>query len=123
QAQVDRVILAAEAGIMPHHLGLGQAGETDVRVTLEPGEARARRRHIGEIHARRAERADLEDQRLFEHQRAIAGEGCRVALALLGGGRAPAACVDIAHASASRSAEASVSTSSDVVVSVTATTR
>ena len=37
-------------------------------------------RHFSEIDARLLRAADLEDQRLFEHQRAIAGDGLRLAV-------------------------------------------
>src|SRR3546814_7837162 len=75
-----------------------------------------------EINPRRRGRANLEDQRYFEHQRAVAGEGGRVGIARLRRFGAPAALID-AHASTSSSSAAKVSTSSAVVVSVTATTR
>ena len=53
QAEVDRVILAAEPGIMAHRLGLGEAGEADRRVALEAAEARRRRRSASRRNRRR----------------------------------------------------------------------
>src|SRR3546814_3858644 len=68
-------------------------------------------------------RADLENERLFEHQRAVAGEGG----AVVGAARdvhfgAPAGGVERGHASTSFSAAAKAAISSSVTVSVTATT-
>ena len=122
EAEIDRVILAAEAGIMPHRLRLGQAGQADRRTAREPAEAIGSGDGFRQVDARAIRAADLEDQRLLQHQRAIAGEGgwghVDFGRTLLG---APAARID-RHANASSSAVASVSTSSALAVSVTATT-
>ena len=51
QAEVDRVILAAEAGIVAHRLGLGEAGQADRR-----GCARGRRGALAPLGAARRNR-------------------------------------------------------------------
>ena len=123
QAQVDGVVLPAEPRVMAHRLCLAEAGDAHFGGPFEPAETRAMSGRIGEIDAGGLARSDLEDQRLFEHQRAVArAGGRRVAFDARHFGL-PAAGVDLAHASASSSAEASASISSAVVVSVTATIR
>ena len=102
QAQVDRIVLTAEARIVAHRLRLGQAGQTDLARTLEPAETRGPPGRFAEIDAGSLGRADLEDERLLEHQRAVAGEGRKIAgLARFRSGGAPAGLVDRAHASTS----------------------
>lgn len=122
QAQVDRVILTRQTGIVTHRLRLRQARQADRVLAAQVAQTRTRDIALGEIDAGGVRVADLEDQLFFEHQRAVAGEG-RCDLAVLGFGARglPAALVD-RHASTSSSAWASVSISSAVTVSVTATT-
>ncbi len=147
QAKVDRVILPAEPRIMAHRLGLAEAGDAHRAAAFETGQPVSLRRQgpiVGacvkrcgwvmgtclrrctapiEIDAGRFGRADFEDQRFFEHQRAIARAGGRRLACDARHFGLPAAGIDPAHDNASSSAEASASISSIVVVSVTATSR
>ena len=122
KAEVDRIILARQARIVAHRFGLAEPRQAD-------GIAAHQRAEIGsgrclvEIDAGGRGRADLEDQRLLEHQCAVAGKGRGV------GGTtgavhfgAPAGGVERGHASTSFSAAAKAAISSSVAVSVTATT-
>ena len=70
----------------------------------------------------RKEIENEEDERFFEHERAIAGGSLGPAALLGGHGRLPAALVRGVHRIASSIAEARVSMSSSLVVSVTAIT-
>src|SRR5439155_18620220 len=74
------------------------------------------------IHTCLIRAADLEQQRLFEHQRAIAGDGLGLRLLVRGRGGAPARRID-SHRTTSRRAASKESMSSSVTVSVTAITR
>ena len=76
EAGVDGVVLARQAHVVAHRFRLGEAGQADRPC------ARARRGAGRTFAARRNRRrslglADLEDQRLLDAQRAIAGEGRR----------------------------------------------
>src|SRR5690606_7835941 len=65
QPAVDGVVLAREAYVMAHGLGLGEAGEADLRLALETTETRLRLGRRRKVDARAPYVADLEDQRLF----------------------------------------------------------
>ena len=82
QPGVDAEVLLRQAHVMPHGLGLGEPGQADVALALEPAETLRERLRLVEIDAGRVEAADLEDQRLLLLQRAVAGEG-----RVLGGAR------------------------------------
>jgi hypothetical protein len=107
---------------MAHGLGFGQTREVE-RGAGEAGKlARTRNLHLGEIDARLVDRADFEQQRLLEHERAVTGGGGgRLAMDIARARGAPAGGVD-GHAQHSASAASSASISSSVTVSVTAIT-
>ena len=75
QPGVDAEVLLRQAHVMAHGLGLGEAGQADLALALEPAETRRERLRLVEIDAGRVDAADLEDQRLLLLQRAVAGEG------------------------------------------------
>ena len=62
-----------QAHVMAHGLGLGEAGQADLALALEPAETRRERLRLVEIDAGRVGAADLEDQRLL----LLAARGCR----------------------------------------------
>jgi len=134
EPEVDRVVLPREARVMAHGFGFREAGETDRYSAMQAAEAIRRPSPFqgrglgegvigspqgsvlfpphpspegegGEIDARCLGRTDLEDQRLFEHQCAVAGVGEGAAGLDLGRIGAPAARVD-GHASTSSRADA-----------------
>ena len=124
QAEVDRVILPRQAGVVAHGFRLAEARQVD-----RPRCARDRRGATRGACGTSAKStpvcsraADLEQQRLLEHQRAVAGDGLRLALLVGGRGRPPARRID-GHCTTSFSAASRASMSSSVTVSVTATTR
>mgnify|MGYP003666701601 CR=1 FL=1 len=126
QADINRVILAAEAGIVPHHFGFGQAGNADRGLAVETAKTAFHLRRIRQVDAAAVGRSGFEDQGLVDHQRAIAGvggdgilRGHGQILFLLGG----AAFAEHVHANAPSRATAKASTSSSLTVSVTATIR
>ncbi len=121
QAEVDRVILPRQPGVMPHRLGLAEAGKADRTVAGEVADPRFDLRNGGEIDAGLVGRSDLEQQGLLEHQRAVAGHGPGFAMLIGGRRRPPAGRID-GHRTTSRSAPSNAAISSSVTVSVTATT-
>ena len=62
---------------MAHRFRLGEARQADRLLALEAAEARRELRRLVEIDAGHIGAADLEDQRLLDAQRAVAGEGRR----------------------------------------------
>ena len=114
QAEVDRIILPAEPGVMAHRLRLGEAGKADRPVAFEPGEAVRAADAASKSTPRRLGIADLEQQRLFEHQPAIAGQGLGAAPRRPSGrvGR-PSRFMLMPAPPSSASASASTSSSSD----------
>lgn len=62
EAKIDRVILAREAGIMPHCLLLGKSGQAYWRCTLHSAKAAWYGGYFGEIDASTIRRTNLEDQ-------------------------------------------------------------
>ena len=141
QAQIDGVVLPGKARIVPHCLGFGKAGKANGIGAFHAPQTvvRSRCRSIrliraskvenprkAEIDTRRLYAADLEDQRLFQHQGAVAGDCRRPVMRPFvrdGTGGFPARLVGRVHAPAPSRAEASVSMSSSLAVSVTAITR
>ena len=123
EAQINRVILTAEARVMADGFRLGQTRKANVTVPFQIAKARGDLWGIGQIDARRAGRANLENQCLFKHQRLVAGEGRRGGVACLAHFGLPSTLIDRVHAKISCKAAANVSTSSLVAVSVTATSR
>ena len=140
QAEVDTVILSAEASVVTHGLRFGQTRETDRAFAREAAEAvrparfarlarlfdpgKVELRGVAEVHAGRLGISDFEDQRLFQHQRAIAGRRGGTARIVCHFGRGaglPARGVGRVHDSFSFSAATSASISSSLEVSVTAT--
>ena len=124
KTEVDGVILPRQARVMTDGFRFGQARQADRLAPLETAKPVRPAPGIRQVHTGRLDMADLEQQRLFQHQRAIAGGRIGTAhcvMAFDGGAGLPARCIGRAHASTSSSAEASVSMSSSVVVSVTAT--
>ncbi len=87
-AHVDGVVLLAEPHVMAHRLRLGEGGEVDGRLAAmfaEPVGFCFRRVDVdaGDFRA-----ADLEEQRLLDQERAVAGEGLALRCDRLGGGGA-----------------------------------
>ena len=124
KTEVDRVILPRQARVMTDGFRFGQARQADRLAPLETAKPVRPAPGLRQVHTGRLDMADLEQQRLFQHQRAIAGGRIGTAhrvMAFDGCAGLPARCIGRAHASTSSSAEASVSMSSSVVVSVTAT--
>jgi hypothetical protein len=85
---VDAVVLLAEAHIMAHRLGLGEAGQADLTLPGMLAEAALELRRLVDVDAGGLMMADLEDQRLDLLEGLVAGEGLvtlALALASLGG--------------------------------------
>ena len=122
QAEVDRVILPRQARVVADGLRFAEAGKADRTRAFEPAEPRFPLREVDKIDARLLGVADLEDQRLLEHQCPVAGDGIAWALLVGWSGGPPAGGID-GHAHTSCSAASSAAISSSVVVSVTAMTR
>ena len=105
QAKVDGVVLAAETSVVTHRLAFLQRGQADRVGAVEPAEAIGRiAARFGQVDPGLVQLADFEQQRLFQHQRAIAGHGCwAIVQAIFRRGHfgLPAGCVGIAHASTS----------------------
>ena len=74
--QIDGIVLAAEASIMTHRFGLGQTGQSERRGAEELAQRR-QRLMLGrfDIDAAFSGAAQLENQRFFQHQGAIAAGG------------------------------------------------
>src|SRR3546814_3961038 len=105
QPQVDCIILARQAGIVPPRFGFAEPRQADGGGAREDAKVGSGRIFV-EIDAGGGGRTDLEDQRFFQHQRAVAGEGRRfVGPAGVHFG-APAGGVERGHASTSFSAAA-----------------
>ena len=90
EAEVDRIILPRQASVVANRFGLGQARKTYGPVALQPAETAGGGLHWREVDAGLIGRAELEDQRLFEHQCPVAGDGLRLALLVRGSGGPPA---------------------------------
>jgi hypothetical protein len=108
---------------MAHRIRFAKARQPDFGGAFEPAEPRRDGRHIGQVDAATINRALLEQQRLLEHERAVAGEGRD--LGDCGFGEAANDAVvgsRNSHASTSSSASSNASKSASVAVSVTATT-
>ena len=75
QANVDRIILAAETGIVTHHLALGQAGNGNRRFAFETAETAFDLRCIRQIDTAAVRRSDFKNQRFVNHQSAISCVG------------------------------------------------
>src|SRR5258705_12684190 len=77
-AHVDSVVLLAEPRVVLHHLRLAQARQADVARAAQAVEAildpRGPWRRLWQVDAAAAGLAHLEDQRLLELQRPVAGE-------------------------------------------------
>ena len=124
QADVDRVILAAEPCIVTDRLALGQTGNSDRRLALEPAEAAFDLRGLGQIDAAAIGRTDFKDQRFVDHQGAVAGvggDGILVGHGHIGFLFGRASFGKHAHDRAPSRAVAKASISPSVEVSVTAT--
>src|SRR3546814_11594042 len=89
EAQVDSVILAAEARIVAHRLRLGQARQSDVATALQSAETALPLRRSGEVDAGAAACVHFENQRLLAHERAIASPGVHPPLRAFRAGVAP----------------------------------
>src|SRR3546814_12230390 len=119
---VDCIMLARQAVIWPHRFGFAEPRQADgggAREDAKVGSGRI----FAEIDAGGGGRTDLEDQRFFQHQRAVAGEGRRVVGTAGVHFGAPAGGVERGHASTSFSAAAKAALSASVTVSVTAIPR
>jgi hypothetical protein len=92
-AHVDGVILLAETDVVAHGVRLGEAGQADRRLASVSAEAVALRvRHV-DVDARRFQPSELEEERLFDGERTIAGEG----LALRPDGRGACGAALVVH--------------------------
>ncbi len=68
EAEVDPVVLAAEARVMAHRFRLGQADESDGFAARQPAQTgRGAGVDFGQIDAGHINAADFEQQRLFQH--------------------------------------------------------
>src|SRR4051794_15801034 len=106
---------------MADRFGLAEARQTDGAASNEVADARFKLGERGKIDAGFLGGADFEQQRLFEHQRAVAADGAGFAL-LVGRRRwTPARWID-RHRPTSLSAASSASMSLSLTVSVTAIT-
>ena len=76
-AHVDGVVLLAEPRVVLHHLRLGEAGQADLAGAAQAVQAVLHLRRLRQVDAAAAGLAHLEDQRLLDLQRAVAGEGRR----------------------------------------------
>src|SRR5690349_9619733 len=94
KAEINRVILARQARVMAHRFRLAEPWKVDRARTFEPAEPRRALRDLSKVDAGLIGRADLEQQRLLKHERAIAGHGLRLALLVGGGGGPPARRID-----------------------------
>ena len=74
EAAVDRVVLAAEAHVVAHDFGFGQARQADRRRAAQAAEAIVLQFGFGQIDAAFAGAAEFEDQRLFVVEAAMAGD-------------------------------------------------
>src|SRR5438105_12307085 len=74
RSRVDRIVLLTEPHVMAHRLGLGKARQADLAMTLEPAKPSFEGAGIIDIDPGHIETPGLENQRLFDLQRAIAGE-------------------------------------------------
>ena len=75
QPGIDAVIHLAQAHVVAHGFGLGQARQADRVLALQSAETRRERFRFVEVDAGGFMMADLEDQRLDLRQRLVAGEG------------------------------------------------
>src|SRR6478736_415976 len=107
---------------MTHHFGLAETWQPDGPRAFETANAALDIRNRRKIDARRLAAIHLEDQRLLEHQPAIAGHGLGFPLRVGGRRRPPAGRID-GHRTTAFSAASKASISSSVTVSVTATTK
>ena len=122
EAQIDRIILTAQAGVMADGFRFRQSGKADVAMPLQIAQARGNLRRVGKINTGCCSGANFENQCLFKHQRLVTCEGRRRGFASIAHFRFPSALIDCVHAKISCKATANVSTSSLVTTSVTATT-
>ncbi len=114
EPRVDRVVLLAEPRVVPHHLGLREAGEPDRPLAPQAAQALAIASRRGQIDAGAPLLSLLEDERLLDRQTAVPGEGA--GLAARQGRRHVRA-----HRSTSARPPASASISASVVHSLAAT--
>src|SRR6185437_12682806 len=94
EAEVDCVILPRQARVVAHRFRFRETRKSNIAVPLESAEARRALRHFSEIDSRLLSIPDLEYQRLFEHQSAIAGDGMGLVSFVRGSRRAPARRID-----------------------------
>ena len=74
-AHVDGVVLLAEPRVVLHHLRLAEARQADRAGAAQAVQAILDLRRLRQVDAAAARLAHLEDQRLLDLQRAVAGEG------------------------------------------------
>src|SRR4029453_12935494 len=74
-AHVDGVVLLAEARVVLHHLRLRKTGQADLAGALQAVQAVLHLRRFRQVDTAATGLPHLEDQRLLDLQRAIAGEG------------------------------------------------
>src|SRR5258708_16247619 len=75
-AHVDSVVLLAEPRVVLHHLRLAETRQADLAGAAKPIEAVLHLGRLRQVDSAAAGLAHFEDQRFFDLQRAIAGEGC-----------------------------------------------
>src|SRR5580704_19443260 len=73
--RVDRIVVSGEADVMAHRLRFSQARELQRAFAGVRAQPRLKGRRLLEVDASRVETPGLEDQRLLDIERAVAGEG------------------------------------------------
>src|SRR6185503_13643524 len=74
-AHVDGIVLLAEPRVVLHHLRLAEARQADLATAAQAVEAILHLRRLRQVDAAAPRLAHLEDQRLLDLQRLVAGEG------------------------------------------------
>src|SRR5262245_34781826 len=82
---INAVVVARQAHIVAHGFRLAQARQPDRRGALQRAEARRERVRLVEIDPAYVGTSDLEDQRLLDAQRPVAGERLRRRAVMLAG--------------------------------------
>ncbi len=101
KAEVNAVILAAQARVVAHRLRLRQARQANRAYPFQPAEAAGRGGYVGNVDASGVAVANLKDQRFLKHQSLVAGVGCGACCVTCAAHfGAPSACVN-RHASTS----------------------
>ena len=98
KAEIDGIILPRQARVVAYRFGFRQSRQADFAIALQPTKARCDLGHGLYVDTGCAAVANLENQRLFEHQRTITGKGRGRYTIICTHFGAPSALVDRAHA-------------------------